>query len=142
MALSRRNGISCRDTICGQCWQAGNNTGNSPQQGGNGKADRYSSAINTANDWLKENKKVARNIFLTTSSQCSAPWQMISAAAEETAYRKYPDCSSDRSQRSRINYRDQWASHPTLEERKLNLTRRQWTRFRTLPAHADHFQTI
>jgi hypothetical protein len=79
----------------------------------------YSSAINTANDWLKE-KKVARNIFsnqLTVFRAMADDHQLpLKDGLPEISFQFIRSFS-----RSRINYRDQWASHPTLEERKLNL---------------------
>lgn len=79
----------------------------------------YSSAINTANDWLKE-KKVARNIFrnqLTVFRSMADEYELpLKEGLPEISYQFIRSFS-----RSRINYRDQWASHPTLEERKLNL---------------------
>ncbi|HEY1164016.1 MAG TPA: M48 family metallopeptidase [Chitinophaga sp.] len=79
----------------------------------------YSSAINTANDWLKENK-VARNIFrnqLTVFRSMADDYELpLKEGLPEISYQFIRSFS-----RSRINYRDQWASHPTLEERKLNL---------------------
>lgn len=79
----------------------------------------YSSAINTANDWLKE-KKVARNIFhnqLTVFRSMAHQYQLpLKEGLPEISYQFISSFS-----RSRINYRNQWASHPTLEERKLNL---------------------
>ncbi|WP_298741420.1 M48 family metalloprotease [uncultured Chitinophaga sp.] len=79
----------------------------------------YSSAINTANDWLKENK-VARNIFrnqLTVFRAMADDYELpLKDGLPEISYQFIRSFS-----RSRINYRDQWASHPTLEERKLNL---------------------
>jgi len=81
----------------------------------------YSSAINTANDWLKE-KKVARNIFrnqLTVFRAMADEYELpLKDGLPEISYQFIRSFS-----RSRINYRDQWASHPTLEERKLNLDR-------------------
>lgn len=79
----------------------------------------YSSAINTANDWLKE-KKVARNIFsnqLTVFRSMADDYELpLKEGLPEISYQFIRSFS-----RSRINYRNQWASHPTLEERKLNL---------------------
>lgn len=79
----------------------------------------YTSAINTANHWLKE-KKVARNIFsnqLTVFRSMAREYQLpLKDGLPEVSYQFIRSFS-----RSRINYRNQWASHPTLEERKLNL---------------------
>jgi Zn-dependent protease with chaperone function len=79
----------------------------------------YTSAINTANDWLKE-KKVARNIFsnqLTVFRSMAREYELpVKDGLPEVSYQFIRSFS-----RSRINYRNQWASHPTLEERKLNL---------------------
>ncbi len=81
----------------------------------------YSSALNTANDWLKD-KKVARNIFqnqLTVFRSMAEEYQLpLKGGLPDVNYQFIHSFS-----RSRINYRDQWASHPTLEERKQHLER-------------------
>lgn len=79
----------------------------------------YSSALGTASEWLKE-KKVARNIF---SNQLTV-FRAMAREHELPLHEGLPEVSFQfiRSfSRSRVNYLNQWASHPTLEERKLNL---------------------
>jgi Zn-dependent protease with chaperone function len=81
----------------------------------------YNKAINDANEQLR-NKKVARNIY---------PNQLIVMRAIASDYKVpirggLPEFSFhfiESFSRSRINYKDQWASHPTLKERKANLDR-------------------
>ncbi|GAA0548419.1 M48 family metallopeptidase [Chitinophaga japonensis] len=79
----------------------------------------YTSAINTANDRLKE-KKVARNIFrnqLTVFRSMASEYKLpLKQGLPEISYQFIRSFS-----RSRVNYRNQWASHPTLEERKQHL---------------------
>jgi Zn-dependent protease with chaperone function len=79
----------------------------------------YSSAIDTASERLKE-KKVARNIFhnqLTVYRAIADEYQLtLKAGLPEISWQFIRSIS-----RSRINYKNQWASHPTLEERTTHL---------------------
>ncbi len=84
-------------------------------------ASCYNTAVNDANEQLKQ-KKVALNIY---------PNQLVvmRVLADEyrlTSRKGLPEFSLPFIQsfsRSRINYTDQWASHPTLQERTANLDR-------------------
>jgi len=79
----------------------------------------YTSAINAANEWLRE-KKVARNIFrnqLTVFRAMASQHQLpLKQGLPDITYQFIRSFS-----KSRINYKNQWASHPTLEERKAHL---------------------
>jgi Zn-dependent protease with chaperone function len=79
----------------------------------------YATALNNADEWLKE-KKFSKNIFnnqrtilLTLASEYQLP---VKQGLPDISYQFVRSFS-----RSRINYHDQWASHPTLEERKIKL---------------------
>lgn len=79
----------------------------------------YSSAINAANEWLRE-KKVARNIF---SNQLIV-FRAIASRHRLPLKQGLPEVNHQfiRSfSKSRINYKNQWASHPTLDERRQHL---------------------
>ena len=65
-------------------------------------SDCYQDSLNNANAWLKENK-FSQNIF-------SNKLVILRAWATDQPISK-----------SRINFKNQWASHPTLEERKSHL---------------------
>jgi Zn-dependent protease with chaperone function len=79
----------------------------------------YNTAINSANVFLKDKKK-ARNIFsnqLTLFRSLADEHQLpLKQGLSEISYQFVNSFS-----KSRINFKNQWASHPTLEERKLNL---------------------
>jgi len=79
----------------------------------------YNTALKEANDRLKENK-IARNIFvnqLTVLRSMAAEYRLpVKEGLPEISYHFVRSFS-----RSRINYKNQWASHPTLEERKAHL---------------------
>jgi len=81
----------------------------------------YATALSDANDRLKENK-VAQNIFtnqLTVLRSLAKEYKLpVRQGLPEVSYHFIQSFS-----RSRINYKNQWASHPTLEERKANLDR-------------------
>jgi len=81
----------------------------------------YNTALNKATDRLRE-KRVSRNIFfnqLTIFRSVAAEHQLgLKEGIPEVSYQFLRSFS-----RSRINYRNQWASHPTLEERKAHLDR-------------------
>ncbi len=79
----------------------------------------YNSAINKADEWLKQNK-VAKNIF---SNQLSV-FHSLASDYNLPIKQGLPEVSLPFLQsfsRSRVNYKDQWASHPALEERKAHL---------------------
>ena len=79
----------------------------------------YNSALNNAGDWLKE-KKVTTNIFsnqLTILQSWAKEFKLpLKQGLPEVSFHFTQSFSQ-----SRINYKNQWASHPTLEERKLHL---------------------
>jgi hypothetical protein len=79
----------------------------------------YQSALGNANAWLKENK-VSRNIFnnqlVILQSWAAAHQLPLKQGLPEVSYQFIQSIS-----KSRINYKNQWASHPTLEERKTHL---------------------
>ncbi len=81
----------------------------------------YNTALSDANEQLKK-KKVALNIFpnqLTVFRSLAAEYQLpVREGLPEISYPFIESFS-----RSRINYKDQWASHPTLGERKASLDR-------------------
>ncbi len=79
----------------------------------------YQTAIENANDLLKE-KKIVKNIFrnqLVVFRSIGKEYQLpVHNGLPEITYQFIQSFSS-----SRINYKNQWASHPTLEERKQKL---------------------
>ncbi|MGN6439167.1 MAG: M48 family metallopeptidase [Agriterribacter sp.] len=79
----------------------------------------YNSAINKANDWLKKNK-VSRNIFnnqLTILQSVAKEFKLpVKHGLPEVSFQFVQSFS-----KSRVNYKDQWASHPTIAERKAHL---------------------
>ncbi len=79
----------------------------------------YQNALNNANAWLKENK-VSKNIFnnqLTILRSWAQEHQLpLKQGLPEVSFQFIQSIS-----KSRINYKNQWASHPTLEERKTQL---------------------
>lgn len=81
----------------------------------------YSTALRNANDRLKENR-FTRNIFTnqrTVLQSLAGEYQLpVHDGIPEISYSFIQSFS-----RSRINYKDQWASHPTLTERKDHLDR-------------------
>jgi Zn-dependent protease with chaperone function len=81
----------------------------------------YNTVLNDANDQLKE-KKIARNIYpnqLTVFRSLAAEYRLpLRHGLPEISYSFIESFS-----RSRINYKDQWASHPTLQERAASLDR-------------------
>jgi len=84
-------------------------------------ANCYNSALNNANDKLKENR-IAANIFtdqLVVFRSIADDYRLpVKNGLPEISYHFIQSFS-----RSRINYKDQWASHPTLAERKAHLDR-------------------
>ena len=82
-------------------------------------ANCYNSALNNANDKLKENR-IAANIYtdqLVVLQSLAGDYRLpIKNGLPEISYHFIQSFS-----RSRINYKDQWASHPTLTERKMHL---------------------
>lgn len=81
----------------------------------------YNKALNDANEQLR-NQKVAQNIYpnqLFVMRAIATEYQVpIRAGLPEFSFHFIESFSH-----SRINYKDQWASHPTLKERKANLDR-------------------
>jgi len=79
----------------------------------------YATALNEANDRLKENK-IAKNIFadhrVIFRSMATEYHLPVKEGLPEISYHFVQSFSG-----SRINYKNQWASHPTLEERKSHL---------------------
>lgn len=79
----------------------------------------YSSALETANIFLKD-KKVAKNIYLhqlTVFRHMAKTHELpLKQGLPEISFQFISSFS-----KSRINYKDQWASHPTLEERKQHM---------------------
>jgi Zn-dependent protease with chaperone function len=82
-------------------------------------ASCYNSALNNAGDWLKEKKQTA-NIFenqLTIYKSIARDHHLpLDNGLPKITYQFIQSFSQ-----SRINYKNQWASHPTLEERKQHL---------------------
>jgi Zn-dependent protease with chaperone function len=82
-------------------------------------ANCYNSALNNANDKLKENR-IATNIYrdqLIVLRSLAGDYRLpVKNGLPEISYHFIQSFS-----RSRINYKDQWASHPTLPERKAHL---------------------
>lgn len=81
----------------------------------------YNTALSEANARVKQNK-VSRNIF----SNQLAIFRQLAAEYDLPVIQGLPDISYHfvhSFSRSRINFRNQWASHPTLEERKNHLDR-------------------
>ncbi|HEX3935467.1 MAG TPA: M48 family metalloprotease, partial [Puia sp.] len=79
----------------------------------------YNTALSEANARVKQNK-VSRNIF----SNQLAILRSVAADYDLPQTQGLPDISYHfvhSFSRSRINFRNQWASHPTLEERKGHL---------------------
>jgi Zn-dependent protease with chaperone function len=79
----------------------------------------YRTALGEANDRLKDNK-IARNIFsnqLTIFQSVAEDYKLpVREGLPEVSYQFVESFS-----RSRINYKNQWASHPTIGERKNHL---------------------
>ncbi|MBN8850699.1 MAG: hypothetical protein BGO55_30650 [Sphingobacteriales bacterium 50-39] len=84
-------------------------------------ANCYNSALNNANDKLKENR-IAANIYadqLVVFQSLAGDYHLpVKNGLPEISYHFIQSFS-----RSRINYKDQWASHPTLAERRTHLDR-------------------
>ena len=79
----------------------------------------YNTALSEANARVKQNK-VSRNIF----SNQLAIFRSVAAEYDLPLTQGLPDISYHfvhSFSRSRINFKNQWASHPTLEERKNHL---------------------
>src|ERR1700753_3323520 len=79
----------------------------------------YNTALSEANARVKQNK-ISRNIF---SNQLSI-FRQVAVEYDLPLTQGLPDISYHfvhSFSRSRINFRNQWASHPTLEERKDHL---------------------
>lgn len=81
----------------------------------------YTSALNKANEWLKQNK-VSKNIFdnqLSVFHSLAHEYQLpVKEGLPEISYHFIQSFS-----KTRVNYKNQWASHPTLKERKEHLDR-------------------
>ncbi|MFT3704752.1 MAG: M48 family metallopeptidase [Agriterribacter sp.] len=79
----------------------------------------YNSALNKASEWLKQ-KKISKNIFdnqLSVFHSMAKEHQLpVRGGLPEVSYHFIESFS-----KSRVNYKNQWASHPTLEERKAHL---------------------
>ncbi|MEP6952220.1 MAG: M48 family metallopeptidase [Ginsengibacter sp.] len=79
----------------------------------------YNSALDNAGDWLGK-KKATTNIFmnqLTILQSIAKEFKLsLKNGLPEVSYHFIQSFSQ-----SRINYKNQWASHPTLEERKSHL---------------------
>jgi hypothetical protein len=79
----------------------------------------YNSALKKADFLLKENKS-SKNIFqnqlVIFRSFAQEHKLPLKAGLPEISFQFISSFS-----KSRVNYKDQWASHPTLKERKLNL---------------------
>ena len=83
----------------------------------------YNTALNKANELLKQDKK-SKNIF---DNQLTV-FQTIAKEHKLSITKELPDISYQfiRSfSASRVNFKNQWASHPTLEERRANIERLQ-----------------
>ena len=79
----------------------------------------YHSALNNAGDWLRQ-KKATTNIFsnqLTVLQSLAKEFRLpLKEGLPEVSYNFIQSFSQ-----SRINYKNQWASHPSLDERKSHL---------------------
>lgn len=79
----------------------------------------YDSALNNAGDWLRQ-KKATANIFsnqLTVLQSLAKEYKLpLKEGLPEVSFHFIQSFSQ-----SRINYKNQWASHPSLEERKSHL---------------------
>ena len=79
----------------------------------------YNTALNNADDWLKQ-KKITTNIFknqLTVLHSVAEEFNLpLKGGLPEVSYHFMQSFSQPR-----INFKNQWASHPTLEERKNHL---------------------
>jgi Zn-dependent protease with chaperone function len=82
-------------------------------------ADCYNSALDNAGDWLRQ-KKATSNILnnqLTILQSMAKEYKLsLKEGIPEVPFHFIQSLSQ-----SRINYKNQWASHPTLEERKAHL---------------------
>jgi len=81
----------------------------------------YNIALSEANDRVKQNR-ASRNIF----SNQLAIFRQVAVEYDLPLTKGLPDISYHfvhQFSRSRINFKNQWASHPTLEERKNHLDR-------------------
>jgi len=80
-------------------------------------SDCYQNALNNANAWLKDNK-VSKNIFnnqLVILRSWAKEHQLpLKQGLPDVSFQFIQSIS-----KSRINFKNQWASHPTLEERPL-----------------------
>jgi Zn-dependent protease with chaperone function len=84
-------------------------------------ASCYNTAVNDANEQLKQ-RKIALNIYPNQS----VVMRILAEEHHLPSRNGLPEFSIHFIQsftRSRINYKDQWASHPTLQERTANLNR-------------------
>lgn len=104
----------------------------------------YNTALNKANELLRKNK-ISGNIFsnqLTVLQSVAVEHQLaLKQGLPEISFQFLQTFSA-----SRLNYKNQWASHPTLEERKAHLDQfgvngatddtRAWTLF----THAEALQ--
>lgn len=81
----------------------------------------YNTALNDASEQL-QHKKITRNIYpnqLTVLRVLAEEYQLpVRDGLPDISFHFIESFS-----RSRINYKDQWASHPTLQERKASLDR-------------------
>lgn len=79
----------------------------------------YNTALNNAGDWLRQ-KKVTTNIYnnqLTVLHSVAQEFNLpLKGGLPEVSYQFMQSFSQPR-----VNFKNQWASHPTLEERKNNL---------------------
>ncbi|MFT3748709.1 MAG: M48 family metallopeptidase [Agriterribacter sp.] len=79
----------------------------------------YNSALNKAGEMLKQHKK-SKNIF---NNQLTI-FQTLAKDHKLNVTKDLPDVSYQFIQSfstSRVNFKNQWASHPTLEERKISI---------------------
>ena len=79
----------------------------------------FSTAVSSASSFLKE-RKITRNIFsnqLTVFRSMAEEHDLpLKQGIPEVSYQFIHSFS-----RSRVNFKDQWASHPSLEERRKNM---------------------
>lgn len=79
----------------------------------------YNLALTNADEWLKKNK-VSRNIFnnqLTILHSLAKEFKLpVTEGLPQVSFQFVQSFS-----KSRVNYKDQWASHPTIAERKAHL---------------------
>jgi len=79
----------------------------------------YDTALNKAGEWLKENR-VAKNVF---TNQLTV-YKGVAKEHNLPLQNGLPAINArfiERFSKSRINYKDQWASHPSFTDRKANV---------------------